>query len=952
MLGWVNELIASSYSFMPHGHCYLWLPSLLWLHVVSDTIITLAYYSIPFALWYFVHKRTDLNYRWIVVMFGVFIFLCGTTHLMSIWTIWRPDYWLDGLIKAATAFVSLIIGILIWPLIPKLLQIPSPEKLKTSETFIRAIFDATPDAMLISNEQGIIMIVNQQAECLLGFPAGELIGESIEILVPERFRAAHPALRAKFAAAPFVRSMGMGRVVRAIKKDQTEFDVDISLSPIHTDQGLFFASAMRDVTAQKQTEAALQASEQRFRRMADVSPAMIWITDAEGNPAFVNQTWLNFTGLDVTEAMTHEGWINLIHPADRKPAFAEYYKNTDNPRPVLTEYRMRRAEGDWRWILDRGMPMFDENHKFTGYIGSAIDITERKEAEAEFRIAATAFESQEAMVITDTDTIILRVNKTFCDSTGYSAEEAVGQTMNFLKSGKHDDTFYTEMWDCIKQNGVWQGEIWDRRKNGEIYPKWLTITAVKDNNGQITHYVGTHIDISERKAAENEIKNLAFYDPLTQLPNRRLLRERLQQALVTHTRTGAHAALLFIDLDNFKTLNDTLGHDKGDYLLQQVANRLVSCLRECDTVARLGGDEFVILLEQLSEKTSDAAIQAEEVGEKILAALNKPYLFDGQEHQSTPSIGVTLFSNQDSTIDELLKQADIAMYQAKAIGRNTLRFFDPSMQASLTARANLEEKLRRALKENQFLLYYQPQVDKTGNVQGVEALVRWQDADGIMISPAEFIPLAEETGQILPLGAWVLETACHQLTKWAKQPSFSHLTISVNVSVRQFRQPDFVTQVLSILAHCGANPEKLKLELTESLLASDVEDIILKMTALKVKGVTFALDDFGTGYSSLYYLKQLPLDQLKIDQGFVRDVLDDANDAAIAKMIIVLADSMGLTVIAEGVETEAQRVFLSGQGCYDYQGYLFGRPMPVNQLEVLIAQHTQVNPAVTNANFA
>ena len=534
MLDWIQALLTSSNSFMPHGNCYQWLPPVLWLHVFSDTLIVIAYYSIPFALLYFIYKRTDLLYRWMFALFGVFILLCGTTHLMSIWTIWRPDYWLEGLIKLATALVSIITAFLVWPLLPRLLQLPSPTELKTSETYMRAIFDATPDAMLISNNEGIITMVNHQGERLLGYKTNELIGKPIEFLVPERFREHHPTLRHEFAQTPFSRTMGMGRVVQALRKDQRELDVDISLSPIQTEQGLFFASALRDVTIQKQTEAALLASEQRFRRMADVSPAMIWITDTNGNPIFVNQTWLNFTGMAFNEALTHESWIRLVHPDDRDSVFVVYYKNTHDQKPILTEYRMQRAQGDWRWILDQGVPMHAENGVFTGYIGSAIDITERKQAEAEFRIAATAFESQEAMVITDANTVILRINKMFTDSTGYAAEEVVGQKMNLLNSGRHDEAFYIEMWDCINRTGTWQGEIWDKRKNGDIYPKWLTITAVKDAAGVVTHYVGTHIDISERKAAEDKIKHLAFYDPLTQLPNRRLLRDRLHQALATH----------------------------------------------------------------------------------------------------------------------------------------------------------------------------------------------------------------------------------------------------------------------------------------------------------------------------------------------------------------------------------------------------------------------------------
>ncbi len=936
MFAWLNDLTAGASHFMPHGACYLWLPSLLWLHVVSDAVIVLAYYSIPVALWVFVKKRLDLAYRWVFVLFGAFILLCGTTHLMSIWTIWRPDYWLDGLIKFLTALVSIVTALLIWPLIPRLLNLPSPEELKASETYMRAIFDSTPDTMLISDEHGVIVMVNREAEHLLGYKAEELVGRTIEILVPERFRALHPDLRKQFAAAPYNRGMGVGRTVRALKRNGEEFDVSISLSPIQTEKGLYFASALRDVSLEKQAQAGLIASEQRFRRMADASPAMIWITDLDGNTTFVNQTWLNFTGMEYPQALERQAWINLVHPDDREQVFAEYYRNIRGQGAIVTEYRMRRASGDWRWILDQGVPLYDSNGEFCGYIGSAIDITERKLSEAEFRIAATAFESQEAMVITDTNTVIMRVNKTFCDSTGYTAEELVGRKMNLLKSGRHDESFYNAMWDSIHATGTWQGEIWDKRKNGEIYPKWLTITAVKDAAGAVTHYVATQIDISDRKAAEDEIKYLAFYDPLTKLPNRRLLRDRLQQALIGNNRSNLFGALLFIDLDNFKTLNDTLGHDMGDLLLQEVASRLSACVRECDTVARLGGDEFVVMLENLSEESAEAAVHTEVVAEKILASLNRPYRLQGHEHHSSPSIGITLFGDGNDSVDNLLKQSDIAMYQAKAAGRNTLRFFNSAMQAAVMARASLEEDLHKGLVERQFALYYQAQVNHSGRIVGCEALVRWHHPRRGVVSPSQFIPLAEECGLILPLGQWVLESACAQLRKWAETPALSDLTIAVNVSVRQFRQPDFVEQVMAAIHSAGANPEKLKLELTESLLSSDVAGVIAKMNALKQQGISFALDDFGTGYSSLYYLKQLPLNQLKIDQSFVRDILIDANDAAIAKMIIALAESMGLEVMAEGVETPGQRDFLASTGCCHYQGYLYSQPLSIEAFEATL----------------
>ena len=468
--------------------------------------------------------------------------------------------------------------------------------------------------------------------------------------------------------------------------------------------------------------------------------------------------------------------------------------------------------------------------------------------------------------------------------------------------------------------------------------RWYSINGDPffDTTGRFAGYHGTGRNITAYKDALGQIQSLAFSDPLTGLPNRRLLMDRLKHALAAANRHQRKGALLLIDLDNFKIINDTLGHDQGDLLLQQVASRLQSCVRQSDTVARLGGDEFIILLEDLSQDDQEIATQATALGEKISATLNQLYQVNGAALRSTASIGVSLFhGRQLENTEEPLKQADLAMYQAKAAGRNTLRFFDPQMQAVISARAVLETGLREAIAHNQFQLYYQAQVDSANHITGVEALVRWNDPRRGMVSPADFIPVAEETGLILPLGQWVLETACIQLARWANHTTLAHLSMAVNVSARQFHQVDFVDRVLHTLQRTGANPRQLKLELTESMLISDVEGVISKMSALKRRGVGFSLDDFGTGYSSLAYLKQLPLDQLKIDLGFVRDILLDPNDAAISKMVIALAESMGLSVIAEGVETPAQRDFLASLGCHAYQGYLYSKPVPVEEFEAL-----------------
>lgn len=569
-------------------------------------------------------------------------------------------------------------------------------------------------------------------------------------------------------------------------------------------------------------------------------------------------------------------------------------------------------------------------------VENSLPTAEHGSIDRELRIAATAFEAHEGMMITDANKVILRVNRAFSEVSGYSAEEVIGKTPQFFRSQCHGPAFYEELWREVKQKGYWRGEMVTCRKNGELYPVWYTMTAVRNNDGDITNYVTTSTDITRQKKAEKKIGELVFYDPLTQLGNRRLLMDRLQDALVAIHRNGSRGALFFIDLDNFKTLNDTAGHEVGDLLLQQVAKRLGSCIRDEDTVARLGGDEFVVLLTGLSEQSAQTLHRTKQVGEHILETLNTPYELAGQVYLSSPSIGVAMFGQENRTVQELLRHADLAMYQAKAAGRNGLRFFDPAMQIAIKVRADLEAALRTALQRREFVLHYQPQINAQGKLVGAEALVRWQNPQRGILPPGDFISVAEETGLVVPLGLQVLEIACAQLVAWSNSCNLCDFVLSVNVSARQFHQSDFVAQVLATLRRTGADPKKLKLELTESLLLDNVEETITKMTELRVQGVSFALDDFGIGYSSLSYLKRLPLDQLKIDQSFVRMVLVDANDAAIAKMIVALGQTLGLTVIAEGVETQAQRDFLLESGCVTYQGYLFGRPMPADQLEVFL----------------
>lgn len=566
------------------------------------------------------------------------------------------------------------------------------------------------------------------------------------------------------------------------------------------------------------------------------------------------------------------------------------------------------------------------------------EMTLRAQKEQELRVAATAFETQEGMLITDAHGTILRVNQAFVAMTGFSEAKLINKSAQLFKSSRYDEDFYLAVWDEIQGLGHWDGEFWCASQHGEMQPRHLGIAAVKGVDGAVTHYVATLTDFTMSAQVAEEIKQLAFYDYLTGLPNRRLLRDRLEQAMAASHSSGKHGALLFIDADHFKYLNDTLGHDLGDHFLQQVALRLKTCVQASATVARIGGDEFVILLEQLSEDAALALAHVKAEGASILSKFMAPYSLLDREYMSTASIGAVVFSGHRRRIDELLKQADIAMYQAKSLGRNQMCFFFPEMQVSVATRVKLEEALHKAIERQQLSLFYQVQVDSNYQLIGVEALLRWQHTDMGMVPPNEFIPIAEETGLIVAIGQWVMETACQQLTAWRHNHHTAGISIAVNVSTKQFYQADFVTQVASVLEKYQVNPSMLKLELTESLLQNNIADTIEKMNALKTLGVRFSLDDFGTGYSSLQYIKTLPLDQIKIDQSFLRDIASDTSDKAIILTIISMAHSLDLDVIAEGVETQAQRQFLVDNGCLHHQGYLFSKPLPIGALEALLQQ--------------
>lgn len=682
-----------------------------------------------------------------------------------------------------------------------------------------------------------------------------------------------------------------------------------------------------------QAQIALEESRDRYLDLYELAPiGYITLTRSDQISA-INLTGANLLGEERSKLLQRR-FARFIVPEDRDFWHRYFMQALRQDSSSTCELTLQRGDGTFfDASLDCLRSSGDDASMQTLRVAIS-DITARRQRnEEERRIAAIAFESQEGMMVTDPNGVIIRVNRAFTQLTGYSAEEAIGHTPALLNSGRQSKDFYREMWEALEDCGYWQGKLWNRSKNGELFAEWLTISAVSGPDGCTSHYVGAFSDITRHLEAEAEIHRLAYFDALTHLPNRRLLLDRIAQAMAGSARSNTFGAVLFLDLDNFKTLNDTRGHDVGDQLLLEAAQRIQEQVREGDTVARLGGDEFVVMLLNLSTDAHEAAAHTRLVGEKIREALAQPYALHGGDFHCTSSIGISMFRNHDMPVDTLLKHADLAMYEAKSSGRNALRFFDPAMQTALDERSALEADLRNAVRDGQLHAFYQPQLDDSGRVIGAEALLRWQHPVRGMVLPGAFIPLAEATDLIRPLGRWVLESACRQIRKWSASETTRHLTVAVNVSARQFNQNDFVKELAAIIARTGADPARLKLELTESLLIEDIDDIVLRMQQIKAQGISLSLDDFGTGFSSLSCLKRLPLDQIKVDQAFVRDLVIDPDDETIVQAIVTMGRILGLDVIAEGVETIAQRDRLREYGCLRYQGYLFAPPLAPDEFE-------------------
>ena len=632
---------------------------------------------------------------------------------------------------------------------------------------------------------------------------------------------------------------------------------------------------------------------------------------------------------------------DIIPPQDLELFARELKGVNQTPRggdSFKGKFRIHNAAGTISWVYYHIVAARDEKGDVYSYYGYLIDITEQKKAEEDLKLASIVYESSiEGIIITGADGTIQSVNRAFTTITGYTPQEALGNNPRMLQSNRHDKEFYRVMWECINRTGKWQGEIWNRRKNEETYPQLLSISAIKDEKGKVKYYVGVFNDLIELKEKESEIEYRAYHDPLTGLPNRNLFNDRLKLEISRSGRNEKQLAVMFLDLDNFKTINDSLGHVVGDHLLQDVSKRLLKCVRDVDTVARIGGDEFVVLLPLISDPTEVVI-----VGQRILEIFKDPFQVKSHELFSTASIGISIYPTDGTDPVELLRHSDLAMYHAKEQGKNDYVFFSKQMNVQVKKRLQLENQLRHAFKEHQFLLHYQPLVDlATGKMIGVEALLRWNHPEEGLISPGDFIPLAEETGMILKLGQWVLETGCEQNLAWQKNGANS-LYVSVNVSSRQFYRRDFLDTIKKILRRTGLAHQSLSLQLTENSImgyggaGGSQEKIVTIMKTLKRIGVKLSIDDFGMGFSSLNWLRHFPVDTLKIDRSFVGGIPHKADCTAIAMSIITLAKNLKLKVLAEGVETKEQLDLLRKKGCDLIQGYYFSPPVPPEQISHLI----------------
>ncbi|ANI18060.1 diguanylate cyclase [Pseudomonas citronellolis] len=704
--------------------------------------------------------------------------------------------------------------------------------------------------------------------------------------------------------------------------------------------GVLFLLLARQFRWMRRTFAARERSERRFERALDALDDGLWEWDIERHRVFYSPGYARLLGLS-EDALgdSFATWEQRLHPDDRDSVLAQHRDLLQRRSQRLEcTYRLRHADGNYRWVHTRARLSGGHDGEPLRMTGVSRDVTEQRKANDHLRQAAAVFEAtQEGLLVTDDKGMILHVNPSFQRITGYSADEVVGRNPSMLKSGRQDDAFYQRMWQALNAEGLWCGEIWNRRKSGEVYPQWQHICAVHDEQGRLTHYVAVFSDLSSIKRSQHELDFLAHHDPLTGLPNRLLLRERIEQALARAEREQGSGALLLLDLDHFKHVNDSLGHSAGDQLVKTVAERLRGCLDEHASLARLGGDEFAVVLE------SQQPHHASSLAQRLLEAMHAPFEVQGQPIYISASMGVSLFPDDARDVDHLLRHADAALFQAKASGRNLYAFYTPELTARARSHVQVEAALRQALEHDELRVYYQPVHDlASGQVVGVESLVRWQHPQRGLVPPCEFIPVAEECGLIAAIDAWVLDQACRQMRQWLDDGVALDF-VAVNLSSRLFGRDGLEQRVARALQESGLQPRHLELEVTESAIMQNIDQSVALLQRLRALGVQLAIDDFGTGYSSLMRLKRMPVQKLKIDQGFVAGLPGDAEDAAIARAIIALARSMGLSVVAEGIERPDQAAFLLDHACDFGQGYWYGRPQPADELPWARAVATESN---------
>lgn len=735
------------------------------------------------------------------------------------------------------------------------------------------------------------------------------------------------------AAFPITKNGETAGVLLIYAEETDAFDSEeVQLLANLADDLSYGIHAMRMRQDRDQAQKALIESEQRFKGFAASASDWFWESGPDLRFTFLSEQFMTTTGIPPEQVIGKRcEELTAIDPCDDN--WVSHLADLHNHRPFKDfQFWHFGKDGQRMCTLMNGLPMLDGNNQFLGYRGTAANVTRQVNAQNELRLAATVFESTiEGVMVVDTSGTIIAVNKAFADITGYSEQESLGQKPSMLRSQRHDQAFYKNMWNSIHQAGHWSGEIWNRRKSGEVYPEWMNISTVRNDNGDVSCYVSVFSDITAMKQSEERLAHLAHHDALTGLPNRLLFNALLEHTLDWVIRNNEQVAVLFLDLDLFKHINDSFGHPVGDRLLQEVARRLVTTIRDEDTVARLGGDEFIILLERIGNMQSAAA-----VAEKLLHELRKPYTIDDQKMYVTASIGISISPNDSTDGDTLIKNADAAMYRGKAQGRDNYCFYTEELTTSALERVVLERELRQALEHEQLVIHYQPQYSlKSGKLVGAEALVRWHHPEKGLIPPDSFIPLAEECGLILPLGEWVLRESCLQMSSWLDR-GLQIERISVNVSGHQIDRSDLVSMVRTVLGQTGLQPRHLELEITETCIMQEAESAIKALDELKQMGINLAVDDFGTGYSSLSYLKLLPIHKLKIDRSFIRDIPDDPNDEAISMAVIALGHSLQLEIVAEGVETLVQREFLKGAGCDQGQGYFYSPAVTSDEFEKLI----------------